>query len=60
MNDEIVDEVHRIRDAYAAKFDYDLKRIAEDLRRRERESGREYVNLPPKAPHPVRPVPKAG
>ena len=55
MDDEIVDEVHRIRDAYAAKFDYDLKRIVEDVRRRQRESGRQYVKLPPKPPDLVRP-----
>jgi hypothetical protein len=60
MKDEIVDEVRRARDAYAAQFDHDLERIAQDLSRRERESGREYVNLPPKPPVPVRPVPKAG
>ena len=60
MNDETVDEVRRARDAYASQFGYDVRRIAEDLRRREREGGRQYVNLPPKAPMPVRPVPKAG
>ena len=50
MNDEIVDEVRRVREAYAAEFDYDVRRIADDLRRRERESGREYLCLPPKEP----------
>ena len=60
MKDEIVDDVRQARDAYAAHFGYDLRRIAEDVRRRERESGREYVNLPPKAPIPSRPVTKAG
>ena len=55
MKDEIVDEVRRVREAYVAQFGYDLRRIAEDLRRRERESGRQYISLPPKAP----PVPKA-
>jgi hypothetical protein len=50
MNDEIVDEVRRVREAYAAEFDFDFHRIAEDLRRRERESGREYLRLPPKKP----------
>jgi hypothetical protein len=56
MKDQIVDEVRRVREAYAAQFNYDLRRIAEDLRRRERESGRQYINLPPKAPS-LRPVP---
>lgn len=60
MKDPIVDEVRSARDAYAAEFDYDLRRIAEDLRRRESESGREYLNLPAKAPEPAQSVSKAG
>lgn len=48
MRDEIVEEVRRVRDEYAAQFDYDVRRIAEDLRRRQQESGREYVTLPPR------------
>ena len=45
--DPIVEEVRKARDEHAAKFDYDLKRIFEDLREQERRSGREYVTLPP-------------
>lgn len=33
--DEIVEEVRAARDAYAARFDYDLKRIFEDLKAKE-------------------------
>ena len=43
MTDPIVEEVRRVREEYAAQFDYDVRRIAEDLRRQEEESGREYV-----------------
>jgi hypothetical protein len=32
-DDPIVEEVRRIREAYAAKFGYDIKKIVEDLRR---------------------------
>ena len=46
--DEIVEEVRRVRREYAARFDFDLEAIAEDLRRKDRESGREVVSLPPK------------
>ena len=60
MRDPIVDEVRNVRDAYAAEFGYDLRRISADVRRRESESGREYINLPAKDPVPVQPVPKAG
>jgi len=48
--DPIVEEVRAIREAHAAKFDYDLKRIFADLKEQERTSGREYVSLPAKRP----------
>ena len=35
--DEIVEEVRQAREAYAAQFDYDLKRIFEDLKKKEAE-----------------------
>jgi hypothetical protein len=43
--DEIVEEIHQIREAYAKSFDYDLDAIFEDLRKKEAESGREVVSL---------------
>lgn len=49
-DDEIVSEIRRIRDEHAKKFDYDLKRIFEDFKRREQESGRKFVRLQPRAP----------
>jgi hypothetical protein len=48
--DPIMDEIRRIRDEYAASFDYDLKRIVHDIQRQQRESGREFVTLPPRKP----------
>jgi len=41
-NDPIVDEIRRIRRAYAEQFGNDLHAIREDLRRQERESDREF------------------
>ena len=35
LNDEIVDEVRAIREAHAAKFNYDLRAIFEDLKKSE-------------------------
>lgn len=35
LNDEIVDEVRSIREAHAAKFNYDLRAIYEDLKKSE-------------------------
>lgn len=46
--DPIVEEVRRIREEHAARFDYDLKAIYEDLKKTERQSGRRIVTLPPK------------
>lgn len=43
--DEIVEEIHRIREEYAKSFNYDLDAIFEDLRKKEAESGREVVTL---------------
>ncbi len=43
--DPIVDEVRRIRDEYAARFDYDLNAIFRDLKEREAESVEPVVRL---------------
>ncbi len=43
--DEIVEEIHQVRQAYAKSFNYDLDAIFADLRKKEAESGREVVNL---------------
>ncbi|MEA5552503.1 hypothetical protein VB713_16295 [Anabaena cylindrica UHCC 0172] len=43
--DEIVEEIHQIREKYAKSFNYDLDAIFTDLRKKQAESGREVVNL---------------
>jgi len=43
MNDPIVDEVRRIRDAHAARFNYDLDAIFQDIKEREKKSGLVFV-----------------
>jgi hypothetical protein len=43
--DEIVEEIHRIREDYAKSFNYDLDAIFTDLRKKEVGSGRKVVNL---------------
>ena len=47
--DEIVEEIHQIREEYAKAFNYDLDAIFADLRKKQDESGREVVNLVTKA-----------
>ncbi len=42
-SDPIVDEVRRVRDAYAARFNYDLRAIFRDLKELEKRSGRKVV-----------------
>jgi hypothetical protein len=43
MNDPIVDEVRRIRDAHAARFNYDLDAIFRDIKEQEMKSGLKFV-----------------
>lgn len=46
--DEIVAEVRAVREAHAARFEYDLEAIFRDLKEQERQSPREVVALAPK------------
>ena len=55
MNDEIVDEIRAIREAHAAKFNYDLRAIYEDLKKSESEhiaAGHPFIRLPAVLPGP--------
>ena len=47
-DDPIVTEIRRVRREHTDKFHGDLHAICEDLRREERESGREYASFPPR------------
>jgi hypothetical protein len=54
MNDEIVEE-HAIRMAHAAKFNYDLRAIYDDLKKSESEhiaAGHPFVSPPDLLPAP--------
>ena len=48
FDDPIVEDIRRVRHAHASQFDNDLPAIVADLCRLERESGRSYVNFPPR------------
>ncbi len=48
FDDPIVEDIRCVRRAHASQFDNDLAAIVTDLRRLERESGRSYVNFPPR------------
>ena len=46
QKDPIVEEVRRVRQAHAARFNYDLKAIVQDLRQKQEKSGHQYIRLP--------------
>ena len=46
--DPIIEEVRRIREEYAKRFNYDLRAIAADLRKREQRHPERLVSFPPK------------
>ena len=52
MNDPIVDEVRRVRDAHAAHFNYDLDGIFQDIKERETKSGLKFVQGVARQPMP--------
>jgi hypothetical protein len=46
--DEILDEIHKFREEHAKSFNYDLDAMFVDWQKRQAESGRQVVSLPPK------------
>lgn len=49
--DKIVEEVRTAKEAYAAQFDYDLKRMFEDLKKHEEQNPAPRADLKPLKPH---------
>ncbi len=45
FQDEILDEIHRIREEHAKYFNYNLDAMFADWQKKQAESGREVVNL---------------
>lgn len=48
--DPIVKEIHKIREEHAAKFNYDIDAMFQDLQAKEAQSGVKYVSFDPKLP----------
>ena len=46
MKDPIVEKIHRMREAYAAMFNYDLEAIFKDVKKREERSDRKVIAPP--------------
>jgi hypothetical protein len=55
----IVDEVRRVRDAYAAQFNYDLDAIFQDVKEQDRKSKRTFVAPSARSAHLPTPCPPA-
>jgi len=51
--DEIVEEVRKARDEFAAKFNYDMDAIYKEIKKQEAESTRKFVSFPPKRIKPA-------
>ena len=58
IEDPVVEEIRKIRDEHAARFNYDLDAIIADLKKGERKARARVVSLPPKR-IPKRPVKRA-
>lgn len=44
--DEVLDEIHKIREEHAKSFNYDLHAICKDLRKKQAVSDRKVINKP--------------
>lgn len=60
MNDPIVDEVRRVRDAHAASFNYNLHAIFLDIKKREKERGLVFVDGVARQPVPNKTLQPSG
>ena len=47
--DPIIEEIRKVREQHAAKFNYNLDEIVKDLKKREKKAKRKVVSLPAKA-----------
>ncbi|MEB3216334.1 MAG: hypothetical protein VKN72_08885 [Nostocales cyanobacterium 94392] len=48
--DEILEEIHKIREEHVKSFNYDIQAICDDLRQRQVASGRRIISQPLKRP----------
>lgn len=51
-NDEVLEEIYRIREEHAKSFNYDLQAICDDLRQKQAASGRQIISTPLKKDNP--------
>ena len=56
MKDQIVEEIRKIRDEHAARFNYDLDAIYADMKRIEAESKEPRISFGPRRIPKIRPA----
>jgi hypothetical protein len=54
--DDILQDVRKVREAYAKQFGYDLQAMHRDLKDQEKISGRRVISLPPRRPKRATPI----
>ncbi|MDB9520005.1 hypothetical protein PN466_23960 [Roseofilum reptotaenium CS-1145] len=54
--DEILEEIYTIREEHARAFNYDLKAICDDLRKRQATSGRKMISKSLREPRLPKPL----
>lgn len=50
MTIDPIDEIREIKRKLSEEFEFDIRRIAEETRRRQRKSDREFIKLSPRRP----------
>ncbi len=45
MKDEIIEEIHRVREEIARKYNFDVRAMLEDLQKKQSDSKHEYVSF---------------
>jgi hypothetical protein len=53
LSDEIIDEVRAVREAYAARFNFDLAEMYKDLKTKEKACDHKMAQLVPVQPQPI-------
>jgi len=50
VEDDVIRELWRVKDSRARRYNYDVRAMARDLRKRQDEGGRKVVAFQPKRP----------
>ena len=48
--DQIIEELHKVREEYARQFNFDINAICKDFQEKQAQSGRKIVSFPARKP----------